>query len=163
MGFVHLSSDWGTAADVTSYEEKWDLQVAWKGIKDIVRKTWDICVFPAPWQDTALAPGWHGGSGSSTLPRSGDPEWGLHPHGAAAAPCVSCPGQTPPPRAGNDPRQSPRWVANVVLVKTEVLVLSSGKRVCSAIPHITLWVIVGILLPKETSFLPCLSDLGTGS
>lgn len=79
--------------------------------------------------------------------------------------CPVCPAQgTPPPRAGNDPRRLPWWVAYVALFKAEVLLVQSlGKRVCSAIPHITLCVMVGIPLPKEASFLPCLSDLGRGS
>lgn len=115
-------------------------------------------------QHTALASCWHGGSGSSMLPKSGKPEQVLHPHGAAAVLCVLCPGYTPPPGLGNDTKQLRWWVSHTALFKTEVLlVLSLGKHVCPTVPHITPCGIVGILLPKESPFLSCLSDLGMGS
>lgn len=91
------------------------------------------------------------------------PGLGNH-NGCTATPHVPCLGHPPPPRAGNGLRVLSLWLASGALFKTDIfLVAFSGKRVCSAIPQMTLRVLVGIPVPKEASFLPCLRDLRRGS
>ena len=55
--------------------------------EDITGKTWEYrSPSSSPQQDTALAPRWHGNSGSSTIPRSGKPEQVLHVMGQQMLP-----------------------------------------------------------------------------